>query len=91
MLLRLMSPFPESIEPEYDQYVAVDTAIRDPSLKSTSSHSDEDWAKLIVESYVGGTPGSSGEGDRADEPGCKKVDWVFTWHGRAVALEAASA
>ena len=90
VLLRLMSPFPESTEPEYDRYFAVDTAIRDPSLRSTPYPSDEDWAKLIVESYVNGTSEWSGEGDRPNGPDRKKVDWVFTWDGRSVALEVSS-
>ena len=42
VLLQLMIPFPESSEPEYDRYFAVEPASRDPSLRSTTYLSDED-------------------------------------------------
>ena len=86
----LTSPYPDNIEPEYDQYVAVSTEIWDPSSGSASYISDEEWARLIVETCVQGTSGWSGERDRPDEPGRKKVDWLLTWDGRSVALEVAS-
>ena len=43
-----------------------------------------------MESCVQGTSRWSGERDRPDGPGLKKVDWLFTLEGRPVALEVSS-
>ena len=90
VLLRFVSPFPETMEPEYDQYAAVSTEIQDPSSRSASYVSDEVWARLIVETCVPKTSEWSSEADRRDEPDQKKVDWLLTWEGRPVALEVTS-
>lgn len=72
VLLRLFSPFPETVEPEYDQYVAVSTEIQDPSSGSAPYVSDEVWARLIVEICTSETSEWSAEADRPDEIGLRR-------------------